>query len=200
MKIACEDLRVDPRGFWQWSARAAGWRTRDASSGTQPVCHPDTGVLLTQVGDFGEAWRMHYERLARDETGNSRGAAKWENPRTRSGRGYVSELDEDIMWPELRGALKKLKRHKAPGLDGIPADFLKLSIGDEPCPMATALLCLTNLGWSSGKIPEAWRDSVVVSIPKKGDLTHMNDYRGISLMCTTLKALTVVVRDRIARD
>lgn len=198
LKNACEDLRVDPRGFWQWSARAAGWRTRDSSSGTQPVCHPDSGVLLTQLEDIRDAWRMHYERLATDESGNSRGAEKWRALREREARGHLSGLDEDITWRELCGALKKLKRHKVPGPDGIPADFLKLSTGEDPCPMATALLCLINLVWRTGRIPESWRDSVVVSIPKKGDLTNMNDYRGISLMCTTLKALAVVVSDRIS--
>lgn len=64
--------------------------------------------------------------------------------------------------------------------------------------MVTALLCVINLVWSSGRISEAWGDLVVVSLPKKGGLTNMNDYRGISLMCKTLKALTVIIIARIS--
>jgi hypothetical protein len=40
-------------------------------------------------------------------------------------------------------------------------------------------------------------DSVVVSLAKKGDLTEHNNYRGISLMSTTLKILCVILVDRI---
>ncbi len=36
-------------------------------------------------------------------------------------------------------------------------------------------------------------ESLVVTIPKKGDLADMNNYRGISLMATVLKVVCVIL-------
>ena len=90
-------------------------------------------------------------------------------------------------------ALNRIRRNNAPGQDGIPADLLKLAVAEEPTPMGNALLAVLNHMWKSSIIPSAWRYSTVVSMPKKGDLTDMGNYRGISLMATVLKVLIMVV-------
>jgi len=55
--------------------------------------------------------------------------------------------------------------------------------------MTQALLQVIKLSWDYSLIPDDWMDSVVVSIPKKGDLSDTGNYRGIWLMCTALKIL-----------
>ena len=108
-----------------------------------------------------------------------------------------------------------MKTHRSPGADGIPSNFLRAALSDresylewlasdprlelpEPSlPMTDSILGVAQRAWKNGTIPPDWMDSVVVSLAKKGDLTEPNNYRGISLMSTTLKILCVILVDRI---
>jgi hypothetical protein len=63
--------------------------------------------------------------------------------------------------------------------------------------MTDSILGVAQCAWKSGTIPPDWMDSIVVSLAKKGDLTEPNNYRGISLMSTTLKILCVILVNRI---
>jgi hypothetical protein len=66
-----------------------------------------------------------------------------------------------------------------------------------PCYVTQAILQVVKLPWDYSLIPDDWTDSVVVSIPKKGNLSHPGNYRGISLMSTALKILCNWVSGRI---
>lgn len=141
---------------------------------------------------------MHYGALAKDITGNSRNPGKWVGWRGHPQRHHIDCLDIDIDSPELMRALKRLKRHKAPGNNGIPADFLKLAISTKGMSrLFRVLLRVINLVWRGVCIPKAWRDSTVVSIPKKGDVADMNNHRGITLMGTGLKILMKIISIRL---
>jgi hypothetical protein len=63
--------------------------------------------------------------------------------------------------------------------------------------MTAALLDLLNCAWKTGTVVEDWVESIVISLPKKGDLTDPGNYRGISLMSTCLKIACVILSDRI---
>lgn len=200
LNTAAGQMRTDPKAFWRFTSSVAGWKRKDSNGGSQPVKHPDSGELLTGEAEIGEAWKTHYERLAADVTGNSRKPDKWADLWSASPkRRHLQELDGKITLEEMVESLKHLKRHKAPGKDGIPADFLKLAADETSAesPMGKALLEMLNLMWEHQMIPQEWRDSMVVSIPKKGDVTDMNNYRGISLMSTVLKVLVTIVSARL---
>ena len=67
---------------------------------------------------------------------------------------------------------------------------------DEPgLYMTRCILKIINQVFETGNIPEQWKESHLVSIPKKGDLTdrgnHRYNHRGISLMNTALKIITL---------
>ena len=63
--------------------------------------------------------------------------------------------------------------------------------------MTDCITRLVNKAFTEGTIPEPWENSVLVPIPKKGDPSDPNDYRGISLRSTTLKIVSIILSDRI---
>lgn len=194
---AADNMRNNPREYWKWAAGLAGWKLKEATNGMQPVRHPDTQEVLTQEGPIRDAWALHFERLAADPTGNSRNPTKWANWIESSPHQHMEKLDRPISVEEIEEAIKRMKRCKAPGADGIPADLLKLACLGEENSFLLTIHSMINFMFKHGVIPGAWCQSVVVAIPKKGDPTDMNNYRGISLMGSVLKLLMIVISGRL---
>ena len=84
---------------------------------------------------------------------------------------------------EIELAIGKLKNHKSPGIDQIPAELIKVG-GRTICGAIHKLIISI---WNKEELPEEWKESIIVPIYKKGDKTFCNNYRGISLLPTTYK-------------
>ena len=52
--------------------------------------------------------------------------------------------------------------------------------------------------WTSELIPKEWVDSVIVPIPKKGNLQLCDNWRGISLLSVAGKVFGRILANRIA--
>jgi hypothetical protein len=65
---------------------------------------------------------------------------------------------------ELELAIDKLKSKKSPGIDQIPAEMIKAG-GRTICFEIHKLI--TSI-WKKEKLPEEWKESIVVPIHKKG--------------------------------
>ena len=74
---------------------------------------------------------------------------------------------------EVELAIDKLKSHKSPGIDKIPAELIKAG-GGTICLEIHKLI--TSI-WNKEKLPEEWKESIIVPIHKKGDKTDCNNYR-----------------------
>ncbi|EYB83113.1 hypothetical protein Y032_0342g3027 [Ancylostoma ceylanicum] len=85
---------------------------------------------------------------------------------------------------EVRKVVKKMKVGKAAGPDGVPVEVWK-SLGELGLQWLTTFF--NNITWSA-RIPQAWRDSIIVPIFKrKGDVMDCTNYRGIKLIAHTMK-------------
>ena len=94
-------------------------------------------------------------------------------------------MPEPSAW-EVELAIEKLKSHKSPGIDQIPAELIKA--GGRTIRGAFHKLIIAI--WNKEELPEEWKESVIVPIHKKGDKIECNNYRGISLLATTYKILS----------
>ena len=83
-------------------------------------------------------------------------------------------------------AIGKLKSHKSPGINEIPAELIKTG-GGTICGEIRKLI--TSI-WKKEKLPEDWKESIIVPVHKKGDKTDCNNYRGISILPTAYKILS----------
>jgi len=84
-----------------------------------------------------------------------------------------------IIVSEVAAALKKMKRHKSPGLSGLVAEMIQAT-GDIGTQW---MLDLCNGIVKGCCIPEDWKSSVVLPVYKrKGDPVKYGSYRGIKLL------------------
>ena len=94
---------------------------------------------------------------------------------------------------EFELAIDNLKSHKSPGIDQIPAELIKAG-GRTICLEIHKLI--TSI-WKKEKLPEEWKESIIIPIHKNGDKTDCNNYRGISLLPTTYKILSNILLSRL---
>jgi hypothetical protein len=94
---------------------------------------------------------------------------------------------------EVNMAIEKLKRHKSPGIDQIPADLIKA--GSRT--IRSEIHKLINSIWNKEELPKQWKESIIVPIYKNGDKTDCSNYQGISLLSTTYKILTNILLSRL---
>jgi hypothetical protein len=105
-------------------------------------------------------------------------------------------INKEFTVSEVRNVLNNLKCNKAAGADLLVNEFVRVT-RDKLCPMFTKLF---NFVLSSGVIPEAWTQGLIVPIyKKKGDVTDPNNHRGISLLSCVGKIFTSLVSGRIAK-
>jgi len=79
-------------------------------------------------------------------------------------------------------AIEKLKSHKSPGNDQIPAELIKAGGRTICCESHKLIISI----WKEEELPEEWKESINVPTYKTGDKTDCSNYRGISLLqlCT----------------
>ena len=56
---------------------------------------------------------------------------------------------------------------------------------------------MTSSVWREEKVPDEWRDAVLVPVPKKGDLTVCDNWRGISLLDIVGKLFAKIIQKRL---
>ena len=102
-------------------------------------------------------------------------------------------LDGIITKKELEEAVRKLKRGKAVGPDGILSEYLisfhKVS--------AKTLLKLLNSIFSNSLFPEAWSQNYMKPIFKKGTVTLPDNYRGLAISSNFAKLFSLILLARL---
>jgi len=115
------------------------------------------------------SWKEYIEKLMSEEN-------EWDNRILAA----VKEGPADcIRIDKVATALKKMKRHRAPGLSGLVAEMIQAT-GDTGTQL---IMDLCNGIVKEGCIQEDWKSSVVLPIYKgKGDPIECGSYRGIKLL------------------
>ena len=92
---------------------------------------------------------------------------------------------------KIRAALQTSRNDTSPGLDDIPNHVLKISkLEGEVTDMLNRHSKALNI---ENTIPDDWKKSVVVSIPKKGNSTALDNQREISKTCSSAKLFNKVL-------
>ena len=87
-------------------------------------------------------------------------------------------LNENFSHDEISKAIDKLKNNKSPGIDGIPAEFLKTCKSS----FIADLTNLFNYIIETREFPRIWTEGIRSPIYKAGSKSDCKNYRGITVL------------------
>ena len=94
---------------------------------------------------------------------------------------------------EVEIAVATLKKGKSARVDNIPAEFVQA--GGET--MIDVLIEICNRIWRAVEWPTPWTQSLIITLPKKGNLQLCQNYRTISLISHSSKVMQKVILNRL---
>jgi len=159
----------------------------DFKKGYQPRCNivkDEKGDLVADSHSIVARWRKYFSQLF-----NVRGVKDVGQAEIHTAEPLVPESSA----AEVELAIDKLKSHKSPIIDQIPAKLIKAG-GRTICLEIHKFI--TSI-WKKEKLPEEWKESIIVPIQKKGDKKDCNNYRGILHLPTTYKILSNILLSRL---
>ena len=143
-------------------------------------------TLITEERAKLERWRQHFQEVL-----NRPDPVEFAD---------IPEAEEDleintggITVEEVKEAIRHTKSGKAPGADGICAEMLKVESQELPKILQEILQKI----WETEEIPNDWKTGIIIKLPKKGDLSNCNNWRGITLLSITSKIFGRIILRRI---
>ena len=162
--------------------------TRRLSGRKSNTCRPvkgADGAILSKPTDQLNRWKEHFSSLFN-------GTPVADPPVLEEGEDLEIDL-RPITRGEVIQVIQKLKNGKAPGPDNIPPEALKA----DPSTTANAITDLLQKIWDDEEVPHEWRTGYIVKLPKKGDLSDCQNWRGIQLLSLPSKIFTRLILERI---
>nr|KAG5706601.1 hypothetical protein BaRGS_005671 [Batillaria attramentaria] len=188
-KTAALNMEKDGTKLWKLTKQL-----NDEDSRGQKITLEEDGQLLT-----GKQTADHFARAYEKESDIQVSSLKLRKAR-REQRDRATQLTPHdpmkipITLQELRAALRRLKKKKSPGPDNISNEML-LHLGNTA---TLKLLDIFNLSWEEGRVPQIWREAIMIPVYKKGkDRKKASSYRPISLTSCVVKTMERTVNSRL---
>ena len=167
------------------------------------------------AGQYGEAWRGTNEITGSktSKEGQVAGASPEERVSTWYNHfqkllgtpAHTQNIDEEVPTvfadlgiedgPFTKGEYEKakssLRQGKSAGPDNIPPEVFK------SCDLDDVVIKICNKVLIENKKPQQWSLSNIIPVPKKGNLSNTDNYRGISLTCIIAKLFNRMILNRI---
>jgi len=155
--------------------------------GYQPrsnIVKDEKGDLVADSHSIVARWRKYFSQLF-----NVQGVKDVRQAEIHTAEPLVPEPSA----AESELAIEKVKNHKSPGIDQIPAKLIKA--GSRTICLEIHKL-ITSI-WKKEKLPEERKEWIIIPIHKKGDKTDCKNYRCISLFPTTYKIISNILLSRL---
>ena len=146
------------------------------------------GKTLLAEGDQNARWIEHFKETLKQPIPIS--TVRFDNHPTIA---RIQANMEPITAEEVTKAIQAPKNSKAPGFDQIPPELLKCNCNG----MIQKLVHLFNLCWTQEQVPEEWRKGLIVKLPKKGNISDCNNWRGVTLLSVPSKVFCAILLNRI---
>ena len=119
---------------------------------------------LTEAEDIKKRWQEYTEDLYKKDL---------HDPDNHDG--VITHLEPDILECEVKWALGSITTSKASGADGIPVELFQILKVDA----VKVLHSICHQIWKTQQWPQAWKKSVSIPIPKKGNTKECSNYHAM---------------------
>ena len=140
------------------------------------------GRDLTEAEDIKKRWQEYTEELCKKDL---------HNPDNHDG--VITHLEPDILECEVRWAIGSITMNKASGGDGIPVELFQILTDDA----VKVLHSICQQIWKTQQCPQDWKRSVLIPIPKKGNVKECSDYLTIALTSHASKVMLKILQVRL---
>jgi hypothetical protein len=149
---------------------------------------PD-GNFAINDNENAEVFKNHFEKLYNMDCSYDHNILQ-EIPTMETKQPLAKQFTER----EIKQALKKMKYEKSPGPNGIPTEAFKNLEGKT----FTKFMEILNQYWNDDnyEIPE-WQELGFSILPKSGDLSNPNKWRGIALGDIAAKCTSSIIATRL---
>ncbi len=177
-KQLCDLAKADPTAFWK--------RYRKRAEGVN--------------GITSEAFRDGFQQLLQPQVASTTtravtGASIQAQVVSFPPNGInCKQLNVDITLVEVQQAFKKLKRHKAAGIDGIKPEFLLDAAVALQQPLLIAFNKILHEGYC-----ESLSIGIIHALYKGGDCSQFDNYRGITVGPVLAKVFAMILESRISQ-
>ena len=104
-----------------------------------------------------------------------------------------TEDDHPILRKEAEAVVQSLKKGKSAGIDSIPVELVQAG-GED---VITTLTTICSKIWQTGEWPTPLTQSLVITLPKKGNLQQYQNYRMINLISHLSKVMLKIILNRL---
>jgi PHP family Zn ribbon phosphoesterase len=96
----------------------------------------------------------------------------------KKGNKEISKVEaEELTTEDVKKAIRNLKNERVAGTDGIHPELIKYR-GDI---LLNRIYEQVKKIWEEERIPEEWKETIIVPIHKRGDRDRCENYRGTAL-------------------
>ena len=152
---------------------------------TKGIFHAKTGSIkdrngmdLTEAEDIKKRQQEYTEELYKID---------FHNPDNHNG--VITHLEPDILECEVNWALGSSTTNKASGGDEIPVELFQILRDDA----VKVLHSICQQIWKTPQWPQAWKRSVFIPIPKKGNAKECPNYHTSALISHTSKVMLKIL-------
>ena len=133
----------------------------------------------TEAEDINKRWQEYTEELYKKDL---------HDPDNHDGVITHTHLEPDILECEVTWALESITTNKASGGDGIPVELFQILKDDA----VKVLHSICQQIW-----PQAWKRSVFIPIPKKGNAKECSNYHTIALISHASKVMLKILQVKL---
>ena len=140
------------------------------------------GMDLTEGEDIKKRWQEYTEELYEKYLYNQD-----------NHDGVITHLESGILECEVKWALESITTNKASGGDGILAELFQILKDDA----VKVLHLIRQQIWKTQQLPQDWKRSVFIPIPKKGNVKECSNYCTIALISHASKVMLKILQARL---